>query len=100
MCVYYYKNCLSCGITFFILGALCVFGEILKRAGGDTSLKPKPHLYLSMMREFALGGDFDMVKKFHMHMWLSSIGTITSEARREADELLMEAAINNDKVTI
>ncbi|XP_058067934.1 pentatricopeptide repeat-containing protein At5g10690 isoform X4 [Magnolia sinica] len=83
---------LNCSLT---RGALCVFGEIIKRTGENQNLRPKPHLYLSMMRTFAAEGDYDLVKRLRVRMWLDSVGAISAEVQVEADELLMEAAINN-----
>ncbi|XP_072987232.1 pentatricopeptide repeat-containing protein At5g10690 [Typha latifolia] len=88
---------LACGS---MKGALCIFGEIVKQAGTNNSLKPKPHLYLSMMRAFATGGDFDMAKRLHLHMWSDSVGSIPASAQTEADELLMEAAVNSYQVDV
>ncbi|KAH7688158.1 Aldolase-type TIM barrel-containing protein [Dioscorea alata] len=88
---------LACGS---IQGALCVFGEIIKLANESNNLRPKPHLYLSMMRTFALNGDFDMVKKLHVKMWSDTVGSISLSAQQEADELLMEAAINDNQVDV
>uniref|UniRef100_A0A453DII7 Pentacotripeptide-repeat region of PRORP domain-containing protein n=1 Tax=Aegilops tauschii subsp. strangulata TaxID=200361 RepID=A0A453DII7_AEGTS len=85
---------LACGS---IDGALCIFGEIIKQAGDNKDLRPKPHLYLSIMRAFATIGDFDMVRRLKERMWPDSVGSISRSAKQEADELLMEAAINNNQ---
>ncbi|KAJ0985064.1 hypothetical protein J5N97_003420 [Dioscorea zingiberensis] len=88
---------LACGS---VMGALCIFGEIIKLANESNNLRPKPHLYLSMMRSFALNGDFDMVKRLHVQMWPDTVGTISLSTQEEADELLMEAAINDNQVDV
>ncbi|XP_024012648.1 pentatricopeptide repeat-containing protein At5g10690 isoform X2 [Eutrema salsugineum] len=82
---------LKCGSTS---GALCVFGEILKRSGANAVLRPKPHLYLSMMRAFAVQGDYGMVRNLYLRLWPDTSGTISNLAQQEADNLLMEAALN------
>ncbi|CAD6219133.1 unnamed protein product [Miscanthus lutarioriparius] len=88
---------LACG---FIDGALCIFGDIIKHAGKNKDLRPKPHLYLSIMRAFATRGDVDMVMRLNKRMWPDSVGSISRAAKEEAHELLMEAAINNNQIDL
>ncbi|CAN6217743.1 unnamed protein product [Urochloa humidicola] len=88
---------LACGS---IDGALCIFGDIIKQAGNNKDLRPKPHLYLSIMRAFATRGDVDMVMRLNKRMWPDSVGSISRAAKEEAHELLMEAAINNNQIDL
>ena len=85
-------------LAVIIVGALCIFGDIIKHAGKNKDLRPKPHLYLSIMRAFATRGDVDMVMRLNKRMWPDSAGSISRAAKEEAHELLMEAAINNNQV--
>ncbi|XP_058724779.1 pentatricopeptide repeat-containing protein At5g10690 [Vicia villosa] len=81
-------------------GALCIFGEIQKQVGLKRELRPKPHLYLSIMRPFAFRGDYHLVKNLHKRILPDTTGTILPVAQEEADHLLMEAALNAGQVDV
>ncbi|KAK4338058.1 hypothetical protein RND71_042545 [Anisodus tanguticus] len=76
---------LNCGT---IKGALTVYGELVKRAGQDSSLRPKPHLFLALMRTFAVRGEHEMVKKLYGRMWPDSCSYTPGQAHLVAKGLL------------
>ncbi|KAK9207731.1 hypothetical protein WN944_000077 [Citrus x changshan-huyou] len=82
------------------LYALCIFGEIVKRACSNLGLRPKPHLYVSVMRELAARADYDIGKSLYRRMWPYSTGTVSPEVQEEAGYLLMEAALNDGQISL
>ncbi|XP_062194743.1 pentatricopeptide repeat-containing protein At5g10690-like [Phragmites australis] len=80
--------------------ALCIFGEIIKQAGNNKDLRPKPHIYLSIMRASSTRGDVDMAMRLNKRMWPDSVGSISRAAKEEATELLMEAVVNNNQIDL
>ncbi|CAM0951474.1 unnamed protein product [Alopecurus aequalis] len=45
-------------------------------------------------------GDYDVVKRLRKCMWRDSVGSISRSAKQEANELLLEAAVNNNQIDV
>lgn len=80
--------------------ALKVFEELLEKSKDKPSLRPKAHAYLSLMRALSDKGDVNMVKNLHSRMVPECAGNPSVAIRAEADELLLEAAVNDGQVSL
>ena len=78
---------------------LLLLEEMLQLSKEKKDLRPKPHVFLSLMRAFAAKGDIEVVQKLHSEMIPLASGPVTPQHRVEADELLIEAAVNNGQVS-
>lgn len=80
--------------------ALKVFEDLLEKSKDNSSLRPKAHAYLSLMRALADKGDVNMVKNLHSRMVPECAGNPSVAIRAEADELLLEAAVNDGQISL
>lgn len=80
--------------------ALKAFDKLLEKSKDNPSLRPKAHSYLSLMRALADKGNADMVKNLHSRMVPECAGNPSVAIRAEADELLIEAAVNDGQVAL
>lgn len=72
--------------------------EMKELAKSDPHMKPKSHAFLALMRAYAENGDIEMVRNLKQQMVPLSAGNVTAEDRAQADELLIEAAVNLGQV--
>ncbi|KAL3683697.1 hypothetical protein R1sor_001719 [Riccia sorocarpa] len=70
------------------------FEEMKEMARSNVRMKPKSHVFLALMRAYAEKGDIEMVRNLKQQMVPLSAGNVTAEDRAQADELLIEAAVN------
>ncbi|CAM6116715.1 unnamed protein product [Calypogeia fissa] len=81
------------GLRFFV-------EEMKERAKVDPKFKPKAHVYLALMRGFARNGDLATVKSLRQQMVPESAGKVCPEDRAEADELIIETAVNAGQLSV
>lgn len=67
--------------------------EMQNSANQDGQLKPRAHVFLSLMRAFAERGDLESVGSLRTRMVAEAGGHVWAEDRAEADELYIEAAV-------
>lgn len=72
--------------------------EMQNSAKQDPQLKPRAHVFLTLMRAFAERGDLESVGSLRSRMVAEAGGHVWAEDRAEADELYIEAAVNAGKV--
>ncbi|MCO5609596.1 hypothetical protein L7F22_063826 [Adiantum nelumboides] len=78
-----------------LMKALSLLEEMLDLAKENKTLRPKPHVFLSLMRAFAANGDLEVTRRLHSQMVPIAAGPVSPSHRVEADELLIEAAVNS-----
>lgn len=83
-----------------LMEGLSLLKEMLELAKEKKSLRPKPHVFLSLMRAFAANGDIVTVKRLHSEMVPLASGPVSLQHRAEADELLIEAAVNDGQLGV
>eukprot|EP00270_Netrium_digitus_P010029 TRINITY_DN307_c0_g2_i1.p1 TRINITY_DN307_c0_g2~~TRINITY_DN307_c0_g2_i1.p1 ORF type:complete len:815 (+),score=290.51 TRINITY_DN307_c0_g2_i1:180-2447(+) len=84
--------CIAAGSA---LDAVAMLEEMQGRVAlGETHLRPRAHVFLSLMRAFASRGDFAHTCSLGERMLRESSGRVWAEDRAEAQELLLEAAVN------
>ncbi|KAL2650648.1 hypothetical protein R1flu_018776 [Riccia fluitans] len=83
--------CISAGA---VQEGLRFLEEMKELAKSDTQMRPKSHVFLALMRAYAENGDIEMVKNLKQQMVPLSAGNVSAEDRAQADELLIEAAVN------
>lgn len=72
--------------------------EMQNSAKQDGQLKPRAHVFLSLMRAFAERGDLESVGSLRARMVAEAGGHVWAEDRAEADELHIEAAVISGKL--
>ncbi|XP_024382492.1 pentatricopeptide repeat-containing protein At5g10690 isoform X2 [Physcomitrium patens] len=72
--------------------------EMQNSAKQDPQLKPRAHVFLTLMRAFAERGDLESVGSLRSRMVAEAGGHVWAEDRAEADELYIEAAVNAGKL--
>eukprot|EP00250_Pteridium_aquilinum_P012680 c20872_g1_i1 orf=71-1969(+) len=83
-----------------LMEGLSLLKEMLDLSKENKKLRPKPHVFLSLMRAFAAKGDLETVKRLHSEMIPLAAGPVTPRHRAEADELLIEAAVNDGQLGV
>ena len=77
---------------------LRVMAEMEERARQEPQFRPRPHVFLALMRAFAEQGKLPRTREL-AHRMVPALGWhVWPEDRAEAEELVMEAAVNAGEV--
>lgn len=74
--------------------------EMEERAKVEPQLRPRAHVFLALMRALAERGDLEGTQELAGRLVTHSSGQVWPEDRAEADELVMEAAINSGNLKL
>ena len=82
----------------FLSDGLRVMGEMEERARQEPQFRPRPHVFLALMRAFAEEGKLPRTRELAERMVPALGWHVWPEDRAEAEELVMEAAVNAGEV--
>lgn len=89
---------ISAGSSSGMDEGLYLLKEMMEHAKKNPELRPKAHVFLSLMRALAVNGNVHTIKMLQDEMIPAASGPVLPEYRSEADELLIEAAVNDGQL--